>query len=69
MGWFQESSAPEIVETLMAAPGQVDAHVCANDELALATMTLQARSGVTVPDDLAIVGFDDIMASRYVNPA
>ncbi|MFC7490154.1 MULTISPECIES: LacI family DNA-binding transcriptional regulator [unclassified Knoellia] len=66
--WFQESSAPEIVDELMAAPGQVDALVCANDELALATMTLLARRGVTVPDDLAIVGFDDIMTSRYVSP-
>ena len=66
--WFRESSAPEIVETLMASPGQVDALVCANDELALATMTLLARQGVSVPDDLAVVGFDDIMASRYIVP-
>jgi LacI family transcriptional regulator len=66
--WFEESSAPEIVETLLAESGQVDALVCANDELALATMVLLARRGVTVPGDLAIVGFDDIMASRYVDP-
>ena len=66
--WFEESSAPEIVEQLLAAPGQVDALVCANDELALATMTLLASHGVSVPDDLAVVGFDDVMAARYVNP-
>lgn len=66
--WFEESSAPEIVEALLAAGDAVDGVVCANDELALATLTLLQRRGVRIPDDLAIVGFDDIMASRYVDP-
>ncbi|GAA2113965.1 LacI family DNA-binding transcriptional regulator [Actinomadura alba] len=66
--WFEEPSAPEIVKRLLAARSEVDAVVCANDELALATMSLLGRAGVRVPDDLAIVGFDDIMASRYVEP-
>jgi LacI family transcriptional regulator len=66
--WFEESSAPELVELLIEAGDAVDAVVCANDELALATMTMLGRRGVKVPDDLAIVGFDDIMASRYVDP-
>lgn len=42
--------------------------VCANDELAIATMSLLRRAGVRVPDDVAIVGFDDIMAARYTEP-
>jgi LacI family transcriptional regulator len=66
--WFEEISAPQIVRALLAEPGGVDALVCANDELALATMALLVRRGVRVPDDVAIVGFDDLMASRYVAP-
>jgi LacI family transcriptional regulator, galactose operon repressor len=66
--WFEEASAPEIVARLQAGRDTVDALVCANDELALATMALLGREGVSVPDDIAIVGFDDIMASRYVAP-
>jgi LacI family transcriptional regulator len=66
--WFEESSAPEIVAALLDAGDAVDGLVCANDELALATLTLLRRRGVAVPDDVAIVGFDDIMASRYVDP-
>ena len=45
-----------------------DAIVCANDELAVAVMAILADRGVKVPDDLAVVGFDDIMTSRYVAP-
>ena len=66
--WFDEESAPQILDALLAEPGRVDGLVCANDELALATMVLLGRRGVRVPDDIAIVGFDDLMASRYVAP-
>ena len=66
--WFDEESAPQTVDVLMANPGRVDGLVCANDELALATMAHLARRGVRVPDDVALVGFDDLMASRYVAP-
>jgi LacI family transcriptional regulator len=66
--WFDEESAPQILGALLAEPGRVDGLVCANDELALATMALLGRRGVQVPEDIAVVGFDDLMASRYVAP-
>ncbi len=33
---------------------------CANDMLALGVLQVMVRAGVRVPDDLAIVGYDDI---------
>lgn len=45
-----------------------DALVCANDELALAVMQGLARGGVSVPGDVAVTGWDDGMAARYVTP-
>jgi LacI family transcriptional regulator len=66
--WFDEASAPQVLDVVLADPAGVDALVCANDELALAAMALLTQRGVRVPDDLAIVGFDDLMASRYVAP-
>lgn len=68
---YEERSAATVVEVLLAARAAgVDVHgvVCANDELALATMVRLARAGVVVPGDLAVVGFDDIMTSRYLLP-
>ena len=68
---YEETSARHVMEGLReaeAAGAVVDGLVCANDELALATMVLLAREGRRVPDDVAVVGFDDIMTSRYLAP-
>lgn len=40
-----------------------------NDYLALAAMDLASSRGLRVPDDLSVVGFDDIESARYVRPA
>jgi LacI family transcriptional regulator len=68
---YEESWGKSVVEQLLAAEAsgaEVDGLVCANDELALATMVMLARHGRRVPDDIAVVGFDDIMTSRYLAP-
>ena len=68
---FEERSAHRVMAGLHeaeAAGAQIDGLVCANDELALATMVLLGREGRRVPDDIAVVGFDDIMTSRYLAP-
>ncbi|CAL9394516.1 Ribose operon repressor [Streptomyces sp. enrichment culture] len=47
-------------EQLLAASDRVTAAFCANDLLALGVMQTTFRAGLRVPDDLAIVGYDDI---------
>ena len=42
-----------------------DAFVCANDELALGLMGELARSGIDVPGQVKVTGWDDVMAARY----
>jgi LacI family transcriptional regulator len=65
---FRESSGTEVAEQLLAGDFTADALVCGNDELALAVMARLLDGGVAVPDDVAIVGWDDVMAARYVRP-
>ena len=46
-----------------------DAVFAASDLLAIGTMHALDACGVRVPEDVAVVGFDDIPMASYVNPA
>lgn len=51
-------------ETLLSAQNPPDAIFCCNDIMALALIDVARKRGIRVPEDLAVVGFDDIpMAS------
>lgn len=63
-----ESEGTKVAEGLLAQGMPVDALVCGNDELALAIMHRLQASGVRVPDEVAIVGWDDSPTARYIKP-
>lgn len=63
-----ESEGLAVAARVLDLAQQIDALVCANDELALAIMTSLQDSGIRVPEDIAIVGWDDTLAARYVRP-
>jgi len=65
---FDEADGVRFAEQFLAGRYDADGIVCGNDELALSIMDHLIRHGVRVPDDLAIVGWDDVMAARYVRP-
>lgn len=47
----------------------VDCVLCANDLMAFGFIRAALDSNVAVPDDIAVIGFDDICVSRYFTPA
>jgi DNA-binding LacI/PurR family transcriptional regulator len=53
-------------ELLAARP---DALFCFTDELALGAMRALAEAGLRVPEDVAVIGFDDIEDGRYAVPS
>ncbi len=65
---FREPEGTAVAERLLAGDITADALVCGNDELALAIMARLMDGGVEVPADIAIAGWDDVMAARYVRP-
>jgi LacI family repressor for deo operon, udp, cdd, tsx, nupC, and nupG len=56
-------------ERLMAAETNFTAAVCANDSIALETSLLATERGLTLPDDLSLVGFDDSLEARHYDIA
>jgi len=45
-----------------------DAVVCANDQTAVGVLRAFAAAGVRVPEDVAVVGFDDVVLGRLYDP-
>lgn len=45
-----------------------DAVVAANDQMAIGVLRALTRAGVRVPDEVAVVGFDDIQAADLYEP-
>jgi LacI family transcriptional regulator len=64
-----EASARGAATELLASPDRPDAIVCGNDERALATLLAAEDLGLRVPDDVAVTGWDDILAARHARPA
>jgi DNA-binding LacI/PurR family transcriptional regulator len=54
---------------LLARQAEVDAIFCFNDALALGAMRALQSSGVRIPEDIALVGFDDVEDARYSTPS
>ncbi len=69
-GNFSVRSGEQAGEGLLAAHRGAlpDAVVCANDQMAIGALRAFAAAGVRVPDQLALVGFDDIYPARLVDP-
>jgi LacI family transcriptional regulator len=42
--------------------------VCGNDNMAAGAVDVARDSGLRIPDDLSVVGFDNIVFARYIYP-
>ncbi|WP_369055178.1 LacI family DNA-binding transcriptional regulator [Kineococcus terrestris] len=54
---------------LLAGGPPVDALFCFTDQLALGALRVLHEHGLRVPEDVAVVGFDDVEDGRYATPS
>lgn len=66
-GDWSAASGHEQVSRMLAA-GEVTALFAANDQMALGALRAVAESGRRVPDDIAVIGFDDIADAADFQP-
>ncbi|MEU9115869.1 LacI family DNA-binding transcriptional regulator [Streptomyces sp. NPDC048483] len=64
-----ETDTGGVIAGVLAEGGLPEAFVCVTDEAALNLMAALAEHGVRVPEQVAVTGFDGIVAGRVVRPA
>ncbi|MFC4009360.1 LacI family DNA-binding transcriptional regulator [Nonomuraea purpurea] len=59
----------EAARKLLQGRSRPEAIICSDDEVALGALLAAEELGLDVPGDLAVTGWDDIMAARHARPA
>ncbi|MFP7721658.1 LacI family DNA-binding transcriptional regulator [Lysobacter sp. A3-1-A15] len=68
-GDFSEAAGSRAGRLLLASPDRPHAVFAANDLMALGCLSAFLQAGLRVPGDIALAGFGDMPAARYVDPA
>ncbi|TDL31507.1 LacI family transcriptional regulator [Jeotgalibacillus sp. S-D1] len=68
-GDFTEESGERAALTLLERDPAITALFCASDLMAIGAMNGLRAKGYRIPEDISIVGYDNILLSRYVQPS
>jgi DNA-binding LacI/PurR family transcriptional regulator len=68
-GKFTEQGGAEATEQILSRHPDVTAIFAANDKMAVGAIHQLSRRGIRVPEDVSVVGFDDLQHSAFVNPS
>jgi len=66
---FVEGSASDALRKMRRQKIRFDAIFAASDLLAMESISTLREQGLNVPDDIAVVGYDDITVARYYHPS
>lgn len=67
-GNYQPQTGYDAMQTLYKVAPDIQAVYCMNDMMAVGALSYLNQHGIRVPDDIAIVGYDDIRVSAFLNP-
>lgn len=65
--WYRSEGAATMKRLLQAGLA-FDGLVAFNDSIALGAMRIMQEAGLRIPEDVAVIGFDDIDETRYTLP-
>lgn len=67
-GHFTQKGGYKATKMLIMQGDLPTAIFFANDEMAIGGMKALKEKGIGVPEDISVIGFDDILLSQYMNP-
>lgn len=67
-GDFTLAAGAAAAKALLALPERPTALFCCSDEMAIGALQVLRRSGLRVPEDISLAGFDDIAFAAYTEP-
>lgn len=65
-GDWREKSGEQAARLLLLSEHMPEVLVCANDRMAVGAIRKFKESGLRVPEDIAVCGFDDTFLARYI---
>lgn len=68
LGNFEDADAQKAVESLLARNVPFDAIFAGDDDSAIGAILALQKAGRHVPEEVAVVGFDDLPMARFCNP-
>lgn len=68
-GNFETASGQACARIFFALPDRPTAIFAGNDQMAYGVLAAAEQQGIRVPQDVAVVGFDDIPLSAHIRPA
>lgn len=67
-GDFQERGGSEGMAKFLQSGAAFTAVVCGNDNMAAGAIEIARAHGRTIPHDLSVIGFDNVIFARYIYP-
>ncbi|QQZ63607.1 substrate-binding domain-containing protein [Paenibacillus sonchi] len=67
-GDFSFESGSRAMEALLRKAGEVTAVFAASDEMAIGALSAALKHGLNVPEDISIMGYDDLKPAQMVTP-
>jgi len=67
-GDFEEASGRVAMQQLLSLDIPFTGVVCANDEMAAGAMDTARKQGLRVPDDISVIGYDNVFFTEYLQP-
>ena len=67
-GSYSIETGIDSARKLLALDNPPTAMLCFNDDIAIGAMHEIHRQGLSVPDDISVVGFDNVKVSAFMNP-